>query len=136
MAVFLVDSSVVLDLGNPGSRWFDWSASELEEQDLLHSLIINPIIYAEVSIGFSKIESCEAFIEACGFGTEEIPREALFLAGKAFLNYRRSRRGTKATALPDFFIGAHAAVGGYGIITRDPGRIKSYFPTVRVVSPG
>jgi hypothetical protein len=131
----LVDSNVLLDVFEDDPHWADWSESMLEHYRLTHVLCINPIIYSEVSIGFTRIEELEKVISGCGIISEEIPREALFLAGKAFLAYRRLR-GRKTTPLPDFFIGAHAAVAGYPLLTRDTARVTSYFPGVKLISPG
>lgn len=134
MSVILIDSCVITDLADPYSRWFEWSAGTLEELDDGHVFVINPMIYTECAIGFEKIEEIEGVIAALAFEYREIPREALFLAGKAFLRYRR-QRGTKANVLPDFFIGAHAAVERYKLMTRDKGRFSSYFPSVELLMP-
>lgn len=130
----LVDSNVLLDVFENDPGWGDWSEGILDRYRTSHVLSINPVIYAEVSIGFSRIEELEAVIQGSGIVFEEIPREALFLAGKAFLAYRR-RSGKKTSPLPDFFIGAHAAVAGWPLITRDTARVGSYFPGVRLISP-
>lgn len=134
MAVILIDSCVVADLTAPDSAWFEWSASTLEKLDRDNTLVINPIIYAECSVGFERIEEVEALFEHLGFAMRPLPREALFLAGKAFLQYRR-RQGQKGNVLPDFFIGAHAAVAGYRLISRDKGRFGTYFPSVDLILP-
>ena len=134
MAVVLVDSCVITDLGNPDSEWFEWSAGALERLDENHAFAINPIIYSECSVGYDTVEETERLFETLAFDYLEIPREALFLAGKAFLEYRR-RRGVKTGALPDFFIGAHAAVEQYPLLTRDRSRFASYFPTVELIAP-
>lgn len=134
MAVILIDSCVVTDLADPDSAWFEWSASTLERLDLDNTLVINPIIYAECSVGFERIEEVEALFEHLGFAMLPISKEALFLAGKAFLQYRR-RKGEKGNVLPDFFIGAHAAVAGYRLISRDKGRFSTYFPSVDLILP-
>lgn len=134
MAVILIDSCVVTDLSDPESAWFEWSASTLEQLDQAHTMVINPIIYAECSIGFERIEEVEALFVHLGFPIQPIPREALFLAGKAFLQYKQ-RKGGKSNVLPDFFIGAHAAVAGYRLITRDRGRFSTYFPSVELIMP-
>jgi hypothetical protein len=131
----LVDSNVLLDVFENDPRWGDWSEDILDHYRTSHALCINQVIYAEVSIGFARIEELEAVIQGSGIAFEEIPREALFLAGKAFLAYRR-RAGRKTSPLPDFFIGAHAAVAGWPLITRDTARVGSYFPGVRLISPG
>ena len=134
MAIILIDTCVVTDLANPDSRWFEWSAATLESLDQHHTFVINPIIYTECSVGFETIEEVEALFTQLGFQTKAIPKEALFLAGKAFLQYKR-RKGIKNNVLPDFFIGAHAAVGGYALITRDKGRFSTYFPSVNLIMP-
>jgi predicted nucleic acid-binding protein len=134
MAVILIDSCIVTDLADPESAWFEWSASTLERLDQSNTMVINPIIYAECSIGFTRIEEVEALFETLGFAMKPIPREALFLAGKAFLQYKR-RKGEKSNVLPDFFIGAHAAVSGYPLISRDKGRFSTYFPGVELIIP-
>ncbi len=130
----LVDSNVLLDVFENDSRWADWSESILDHCRTSQVLCINPVIYTEVSIGFQRIEEVEMVVSGCALVMEEIPREALFLAGKAFLKYRR-RKGIKTSPLPDFFIGAHAAVAGYPLITRDTARVRSYFPTVKLICP-
>lgn len=134
MAVVLVDTCIITDLAAPNSVWFQWSAEALERLDVDHSFAINPIIYAECSIGFDHIEEVEALFAHLRFDSKPIPKEALFLAGKAFLQYRK-RQGQKANVLPDFFIGAHAAVSGYKLITRDKGRFSTYYPSVELIMP-
>jgi predicted nucleic acid-binding protein len=134
MAVILIDSCVVTDLSDPASVWFEWSAASLEQLDQNNTLIINPIIYAECSVGFEHIEEVESLFEHLGFAIQPIPKEALFLAGKAFLQYKK-RRGEKNNVLPDFFIGAHAAVASYRLMTRDRGRFSTYFPSVDLIMP-
>ncbi len=134
MAIILIDTCVVTDLADPKSAWFDWSITTLEKLDQHHSFIINPIIYAECSVGFEKIEEVEALFNQLGFAIKPIPKEALFLAGKAFLQYKK-RKGIKNNVLPDFFIGAHAAVSGYQLITRDKGRFSTYFPHLELIMP-
>lgn len=134
MAVILVDTCIITDLSSPESTWFEWSAVTLEQLDLNNTMLINPIIYAECSVGFERIEEVETFFEHLRFIIKPIPKEALFLAGKAFLQYKK-RKGGKTNVLPDFFIGAHAAVAGYQLITRDKGRFSSYFPNVELIMP-
>ena len=132
MAIILIDSCVVTDLASPESTWFEWSASTLEQLDPNNTMVINPIIYTECSVGFERIEEVEALFEHLGFISKPIPKEALFLAGKAFLQYSK---GGKTNVLPDFFIGAHAAVTNYPLITRDKGRFGTYFPSVKLIMP-
>jgi predicted nucleic acid-binding protein len=115
-------------------KWADWSESKLEEYSDHTSLYINSIIYSEISIGFKLIEDLESAISKAGFQLLEIPKEALFLAGKAYIKYKR-RKGVKRTPLPDFFIGAQAAVLNLDLLTRDVSRYQSYFPTVKLIAP-
>ena len=135
MAVVLVDSCVITDLGDPESEWYEWSASTLETLDDNNALVINPIIYTECSIGYETVEEVEQLFDTLALEYKEMPREALFLAGRAFVHYRR-RRGVKSNVLPDFFIGAHAAVENYKLVTRDKTRFSSYFPSVELILPG
>ncbi|RJX26541.1 MAG: PIN domain-containing protein [Desulfurivibrio sp.] len=129
-----VDSCILLDLFTGDPRWANWSASVLGKYSQSNTLFINSIVYTEVSIGFNRIEEVEEAIEQAGVKVLEIPREALFLAGKVFLDYRRNK-GTKSSTLPDFFIGAHAAVSSFDLITRDPARYKIYFPSITLICP-
>ncbi len=130
----LVDSNIVLDVFLDDPQWADWSEAKLDEYDQLGILYINSIVYSEISIGFDRIEDLESAIARAGFQMLEIPKEALFLAGKAYLKYKK-RKGTKRTPLQDFFIGAQAAVQNLDLITRDVSRYQSYFPTVKLISP-
>jgi len=130
----IVDSNIILDVFLNDLKWADWSESKLEEYSYSSSLYINSIIYSEISIGFKLIEELEAAVSKAGLQLLEIPKEALFLAGKAFLKYRR-RKGAKRTPLPDFFIGAQAAVLDLALLTRDVSRYQSYFPTVELITP-
>jgi hypothetical protein len=134
MPDLLVDSSVLLDFFTDDPDWGDRSQRMLERYGATHSLWINDVIYSEVSIGFERIEDLEAALNGCGILLAPIPKEALFLAGKAFLLYRR-RQGNKLLPLPDFFIGAHAAATKVALLTRDPSRVKAYFPSVHTVDP-
>jgi len=134
--VILVDTNVLLDVVQDDPTWAEWSQRQLDVASLGGLLYVNPVIYAELSMAFARIEELEAVVADGELELEEIPREALFLAGKVFLRYRqRSRAGTKRNVLPDFFIGAHAAVRGWSILTRDVNRYRSYFPTVPLISP-
>jgi predicted nucleic acid-binding protein len=134
--VILVDTNVLLDVVLDDPTWGQWSQRQLEMASLRGRLVINPVIYTELSMAFARIEEVEAVMVEGGFELHEIPREALFLAGKVFLEYRRrSRARVKRNVLPDFFIGAHAAVRGMPILTRDVGRYASYFPTVTLLHP-
>ena len=131
MSAVLVDSNVILDVLTLDPEWSDWASHALADAN---RLVIDPVIYAEVSIRFSHMEELDAVLPPDRFNREEIPYQAAFLAGKAFLRYRR-RRGLRLTPLPDFFIGAHAAIAGYRLLTRDPGRFRFYFPRLRLISP-
>jgi len=130
----LVDSNVLLDLLLDDPQWASWSENILDNYSQINTLYINSIIYSEISIGFKKIEDVEKVIEQMGLKVLEIPREALFLAGKVFLQYRRNK-GSKQSTLPDFFIGAHAAVSSFDLITRDVSRYRTYYPKVNLISP-
>ncbi len=134
MKTTLVDSNVLLDVATNDASWFDWSSQALESAANESPLAINPIIYAEVSIGFQRIEDLESALPSRLFRRDALPFEAAFLAGKAFLQYRR-RGGGRATPLPDFYIGAHAAVGGFRLLTRDPKRYQTYFPSLELIAP-
>ena len=134
MKGILVDSNVILDVFLNDVKWADWSESKLEEYSDHASLYINSIIYSEISIGFKLIEDLESAINKAGFQLLEIPKEALFLAGKAYIKYKR-REGVKSTPLPDFFIGAQAAVLNLDLLTRDVSRYQTYFPTVTLITP-
>lgn len=131
----LVDTNVLFDVVTDDPTWADWSVRQLEVQALRERLVINPVIYAELSVGFDRIEEVDAFLVGTGIEVDEMPRTALFLGGKAFQSYR-ARGGTKTGVLPDFFIGAHAVVEGVGLLTRDVGRYRSYFPKIRLITPG
>ena len=132
--MILVDTNVLLDVLEEDSRWVAWSQDRLDAASATDTLAINPIIYSELSMAFARIEELEAVIMDAALTVEAIPREALFLAGKAFLRYRRSR-GTKRSVLPDFYIGAHAAVMQWPILTRDVSRYQTYYPTVPLITP-
>ncbi|HFQ13774.1 MAG TPA: PIN domain-containing protein [Gammaproteobacteria bacterium] len=129
-----VDSCVLLDLFTNDVNWAGWSEKILEKYSQTNSLYINSIVYTEVSIGFNKIEEVEKAMDGLGIKVLEMPREALFLAGKVFLKYRKNK-GIKASPLPDFFIGAHASVSGFELITRDSDKYRTYFPQVRLIHP-
>jgi len=134
MAEILVDSNVLLDVLTNDAQWSQWSAETLEQWAESNVLVINAIILAEVSVGFDRFEDVEAALPEHMFQRRAIPAEAAFLAGKCFLKYRR-RRGPKRSPLPDFFIGAHAAVGSIPLMTRDVGRYRAYFPKLALISP-
>ncbi|MEO8195230.1 MAG: type II toxin-antitoxin system VapC family toxin [Thermoanaerobaculia bacterium] len=130
----LVDTCILFDIVQPDPAWESWSLAQLEQAADRGPLLINPIIYAEFAGGYGSIEAAELALTNFGAKLEEIPREALFLAGKAYRQYRE-RKGTRTGVLADFFIGAHAAVRELPVLTRDPGRIRTYFPTVTLISP-
>ncbi len=130
----LLDSCVLLDLFTNDPHWGDWSEAILEQYSQTNTLYINSIVYTEVSIGFTAIEELESSITSLGIKVLEIPREALFLAGKVFLKYRKNK-GSKLSPLPDFFIGAHALVSDFELITRDLGKYTTYFPKLKLIHP-
>ena len=130
----LIDTNVLLDLVTDDPRWAAWSIEQLEAASLRGPLLINDAVYAELSVRYARIEDLDAFVEAAALEVAAIPRAALFLAGKAFARYRRSG-GTRGGVLPDFFIGAHAAVGGLPLLTRDVGRYRTYFPSLTLIAP-
>jgi predicted nucleic acid-binding protein len=132
--MLLVDTNVLVDVLQNDPQWADWSIAQMRAQSALHPLAINPIIYAELSLSFSTVEALDKVVATLALQLREIPRPALFLAAKAYEHYRR-RGGSKLQVLPDFFIGAHAAVEGWPLLTRDATRFKSYFPTLEVVAP-
>jgi len=134
MRGILVDSNIILDVFLDDPNWAEWSESKLEKFSSITKLFINPVIYSEVSVGFKRIEELESALTRSGFQMLEIPKEALFLAGKAFLKYLKNR-GTKRSPLPDLYIGAQAAIFDMDLITRDVTRYRTYFPTVRLISP-
>ena len=134
MSGVLVDSNVLLDVLTEDPVWYEWSASALEEQAELSALMINPIIYAEVSVRFARIEELEEALPAHVFRREPLPWEAGFLAGKCFAGYRQ-RGGTKHSPLPDFYVGAHAAIRGAALLTRDASRYRTYYPTLTLIAP-
>ena len=130
----LVDSNVLLDIATNDAQWSDWSGSALAECTEHATLIINPIIYAEVSIGYATIEALNAALPSDLYQRQPLPWEAGFLAGKCFLAYRR-HGGLRNTPLPDFYIGAHAAIEHLALLTRDVARFQTYFPKVEILSP-
>lgn len=130
----LVDSNVLLDILTDDPLWYAWSAEQLDTCASQARLYINPLIYAKVSVGFERIEDLEAALPPDLFTRLELPWDAGFLAGKAFLRYRRAQ-GIRTSPLPDFYIGAHAAIDGMALLTRDATRYRSYFPTLELISP-
>ena len=134
MTAVLIDSNVLLDVMTEDATWSAWSAEAIARAADHHRLVINPVIHAEVSIRYSRIEELDRALPKTMFDREAIPYEGAFLAGKSFLAYRR-RGGAKPSPLPDFFIGAHAAVAGYRLMTRDVARYRTYFPKLRLIAP-
>ena len=134
MKPVLVDSNVLLDIATNDPKWFQWSEAALESAANESVLVINPLVYAEVSVAYKRIEDIEAVLPPEVFRRDQLPYEAAFLAGKAFLQYRK-RGGAQRAPLPDFYIGAHAAVAGFRLLTRDDARYRTYFPTVTLISP-
>ena len=130
----LVDSNVLLDVVTKDHEWLEWSSSMLEREAERGRLVINPLVYAEVSLAFDRIEELDAAIPSDFVTREPLPWDAAFLAARAFLRYRR-KGGSRPHPLPDFYIGAHAAVAGYTLLTRDARRYRTYFPKLRVISP-
>lgn len=132
--MLLVDTNVILDVVEDDPKWAAWSQAQLDSAAVKETLIINPVIYAELSLAFRRIEELEAMLTKTGLRVEPVPREALFLAGKVFLQYRR-KGGAKTGVLPDFFIGAHAAVLDLSLLTRDTSRYATYFPKLKLIAP-
>jgi predicted nucleic acid-binding protein len=130
----LVDSNVILDILTEDKKWFSWSSKTLADCAEQNILVINPMIYAEVSIRFERIEDLEDALSPSHFRRDSLPWEAAFLAGKCFLAYRR-KGGRKSAPLPDFFIGAHAAVARIPLLTRDVSRYRTYFPNLKLIAP-
>jgi hypothetical protein len=133
--VTLVDTNVLLDLVTDDVNWAAWSVEQLEAASLRGPLVINDAVYAELSVRYAGIEALDAFIAAAGLEMAPMPRAALFLAGKAYARYRKAG-GTRAGVLPDFFIGAQAAVAGAPLLTRDAARYHTYFPSLTLIAPG
>jgi predicted nucleic acid-binding protein len=134
MRPVLVDSNVVLDVAYRDPDWGLWSRSAIAQAASESVLVINPIVYAEISVGYRSVEDLEDLVPADVFRREPLPYEAAFLAGKCFLAYRRSG-GRRRSPLPDFYIGAHAAVRGYRLLTRDVARYRTYFPSLALIAP-
>jgi predicted nucleic acid-binding protein len=132
--VTLVDTNVLLDLVTDDPVWATWSINRLDEAALRGPIVINDVVYAELSVRFARIETLDGMLEEAGIGIVAIPRAALFLAGKVFQRYR-AQGGVRTGVLPDFFIGAHAAVSGMTLLSRDAQRYRTYFPKIALVSP-
>lgn len=132
--MILVDTNVLIDVLEDDPEWADWSIAQLRAQSHAHALVINSVIYAELSLTFSTVEMLDAVVDNLGLKMTEISRPALFLAGKAFAQYRR-KGGGKSSMRADFFIGAQAAVMGWPLLTRDTRRYQTYFPKVKLIAP-
>jgi predicted nucleic acid-binding protein len=134
VATILVDSNVLIDLFTKDNVWYEWSAQQIHQCAQKHFLAINPIIYAEISYRFSRVEALENVLSGAGIEKHALPWDAAFLAAKAHANYRK-QGGKRTHTLPDFFIGAHAAIAGLTLLTRDTKRYARYFPTVKLIAP-
>jgi predicted nucleic acid-binding protein len=132
--VTLVDTNVLLDLVTDDQDWAEWSIEQLEAASLRGPLLINDLVYAELSVRYSRIEDLDGFLDAAGLEIAAMPRSALFLAGKVFTRYRKSG-GTGTGVLPDFFIGTHAAISELKLLTRDVGRFHTCFPSLTMITP-
>jgi hypothetical protein len=132
--VLIVDTNIILDLLEDDPAWAEWSVRQLRAQAQVHELVITPVIYSELSLAFDSVQAIDDAISSMDLRYQELPRPALFLAGRAFLAYRKEG-GIKVNGLADFFIGAHAAVLRCGILTRDPRRYRNYFPAVPLLTP-
>lgn len=130
----LVDTNVLLDVATDDARWARWSLHQLDAAAIRGPVVINAVVYAEFSIGYARIEEADRVLDNAGLDLTEIPRAALFLAGKVFQRYR-ARGGSRTGVLPDFFIGAHAAVAQVPLLTRDPRPYRTYFAGVRLIAP-
>ena len=132
--VTLVDTNVLLDLVTDNPDWSEWSLAHLEQAALAGPIVINDVVYAETSIRYERMEDLDEMLDQAMIEVAATPRPALFLAGKVFQRYRMAG-GTRTGVLPDFFIGAHAAVQGWRLLTRDVGRYRSYFPKITLIAP-
>jgi len=132
--VLIVDANVLLDVVNNDAHWAEWSAQQLRNQSQLHELLINPVIYTELSMAFADLDDVERAVDHMRLKFTEFPKPALYLAGKAFVKYRRAG-GLRTSVLPDFLIGAHAAILNCAILTRDERRYRSYYPRVPLITP-
>lgn len=130
----LVDTNVLVDMLTDDARWAEWSTDAFCQCADYATLVIDTTVYSELAVRYDTVESLEQMIDAAGLMREHTPWPAAYLAGKAFIAYKR-RGGTKRSPLPDFYIGAHAAVAGMSLLTRDPERYRAYFPTVELIAP-
>lgn len=131
----LIDTNVLLDIATNDSRWVEWSLGQLDAAAIRGPVLINAVVYAEFAVGFGRVEQVDRVLADSRLAFAEIPRAALFLAGKVFLRYR-AQGGTRTGVLPDFFIGAHAAVARFALLTRDPRRYQTYFSNIDLIAPG
>ncbi len=134
MTVVIVDTNVLLDVVTNDAKWAEWSLHQMETASRGRRLVINAVVFAELSIGFKRIEEVDDVLADAGIDVIDIPRAALFLAGKAFVQYR-GRGGVRSGVLPDFFIGAHAVVESVPLLTRDAARYRTYFPGLHLIAP-
>lgn len=132
--VFMPDSNVLIDLLDAGEEWHEWSSRTLVDCRKRGRLITNQVIFAEVSVTFQRLEDVHDYFAAGEIAREDVPWDAAFLAGRVHLAYRR-RSGIRVSPLPDFFVGAHALVRDYTLVTRDARRFRTYFPSLRIVTP-
>ncbi|MGQ3356210.1 MAG: type II toxin-antitoxin system VapC family toxin [Phreatobacter sp.] len=132
--MILADTNVLLDIFTDDPVWADWSAARLDAALILGPVVINDVVFAELSVRFERIDDVDAALAGAGIAVDPVPREALFLAGKVFLAYRRAG-GPRTGVLPDFFIGAHAAVRGWPLLTRDARRYRTWFPGLELIAP-
>ena len=132
--MILVDSNVLLDVFTRDPKWYSWSLKALSDASSTNRLIINPIIYSEVSIGFNSVQDLDLVLNEIGLLNEPLSKEVSFIASKAFLRYRQ-KVGNKTSPLPDFFIGAHASHENYKLLTRDRHRFLNYFPKLQIIRP-
>lgn len=134
MAATLIDTNVLFDFLSQDAEWFDWSSTMIAQAADRGTVVVNPIIYAEISVRYDRIEDVDAALPDEYFVRADLPWDAAFLAAKCFERYKK-RGGVRTSALPDFFIGAHAAVAGMALLTRDARRYRTYFPTVKLIAP-
>jgi predicted nucleic acid-binding protein len=132
--MILVDTNILIDVATRDPNWALWSLSQLEAAELVGPLLINDVVYAELSVRYDQIEDLDSFLRQAGIDVAPMPRLALFLSGKVFTQYRKTG-GTKTGVMPDFFIGAHAMVAGMPLLTRDPRRYRTYFPALELIAP-
>jgi predicted nucleic acid-binding protein len=132
--VTLVDTNVLLDVVTDDPNWANWSIAQLEAASIAGPLLINDVVYAELAVRYDRIEALEPFLDEGGLEIRSMPKAALFLAGKVFTHYRKTG-GSRTGLLPDFFIGAHAAVEQLPVLTRDASRYRTYFPSLKLIAP-